>query len=224
MIDRYRWAGGEEHMLRYGVTSNVQIILVQPFFEEANRVRHLLVNIMRALEAEGIGTILPDLPGTGESLTPLQDVTLANWRDALGDAAARFGEATLLCASFRGGALIDDAVPAIAHWRCVPDTGQRLVRDLMRTRLTGAHEVKATDHVMLAGNRIGHVMLDALATTIPVPHPRLRTVRLETDANDADARVAGTPLWRRSEPGDDPVLEAALISDLTHWARQCDKS
>ncbi len=224
MIDRYRWRGGEEHMLRLGVMSDIQIIIIQPFFEEANRVRHLIINIMHALESEGIGTILPDLPGTGESLIALKNVTLADWQDALGAVSKGFGGTTLLCASFRGGALIDEAVPAAAHWRCAPDTGQRLVRDLMRTRLTGGQAAEAADHIILAGNRIGRGLLDALGTVIPVPHPIIRTVRLETDAADADARVAGAPLWRRSEPGDDPVLEAALVADLTHWARQCAKS
>ena len=49
----------------------------------------------------------------------------------------------------------------------------------------------------------------------------LRTVRLNSDAAEADAKLAGTPLWRRAEPGDDPELAAAMVADIAWWMSQC---
>jgi hypothetical protein len=223
---RYRWSGGREHILRIGCDNPIQIIMIAPFFEEANRMRQVLVALMRGLSEQDIGAVLPDLPGTGESLTPLTDVTIAGWRSALTAAASATRGKTILTVSFRSGALIDDAVPAKGHWRCAPETGHRLVRDLMRTRLTSTAAVDAAeDHVAVAGHLVSQSLLDALSSAVPVALPRggagVRVARLISDVAEADVRLAGGPIWRRSEPGDDPALRAAILADLIPWAKQC---
>ncbi|MEG8052367.1 hypothetical protein QP185_02180 [Sphingomonas aerolata] len=53
-------------MLRFGPDAGPRVIAVLPLFEEANRTRAFLVETLRALAGRGIGSILPDLPGTGE--------------------------------------------------------------------------------------------------------------------------------------------------------------
>jgi hypothetical protein len=58
----------------------------------------------------------------------------------------------------------------------------------------------------------------------PVTLPNLRTVRLKTDAAHADAQIEGTAAWRRSEPGDDPALQAAINADVINWVRTCARS
>jgi hypothetical protein len=153
-----------EHMLRFGPNHGIQIIVTPPFFEEANRVRHIIVTLMRALDDAGIGSVLPDLPGTGESLTPVVDVTLADWRDALKSSADMIkNEGKILFSlSFRGGALIDDATNADYYWRCAPETGPRLVRDLMRTQLTRGAVDTTVGMQVLAGNTVRQSLIDAI--------------------------------------------------------------
>lgn len=166
---------------------------------------------MRGLAANDIGSVLPDLPGTGESPIEISNVAFADWNEAL-KAVAEATKPTVI-AAFRGGALLDGAVAAKGHWRFAPETGARIVRDLRRAQLTGS--------TLYAGHAIGEDFLATLETALPLPLAPLRTVRLENDAGEADARVAGSPLWRRAEPGDDPELATALVADLTDWVKQC---
>jgi hypothetical protein len=64
-------------------------------------------------------------------------------------------------------------------------------------------------------------MIEALRAATPAPLGQARTVRLATEAADADAKLPGTPVWRRSEPGDDPRLEDAIVADIVAWVRTC---
>jgi hypothetical protein len=49
----------------------------------------------------------------------------------------------------------------------------------------------------------------------------LRTVRLATDRAEADRRIDGLALWRRSEPGSSSELAEVLAADLHAWSRAC---
>lgn len=178
-------------------------------------MRRIIVQVMRILEAEGVGATLPDLPAMGESIEPLADVTVQAWRSAIAAWAAETPGFTV-SAAFRGGALIDDAAGCNAAWRCAPETGQRIIRDLARASI-----VEDSDAIILAGNRISRSLHAELGAATPAPIQRLRTVRLLTDAAPADGQIAGSPVWRRSEPGDDDALVAAIGKDLSAWAKQC---
>ncbi|MEK6636951.1 MAG: hypothetical protein AABY88_02590 [Pseudomonadota bacterium] len=170
---------------------------------------------MRGLAANGIGSALPNLPGTGESLANIHDVLFSDWHEAL----SAFSEMVnpVVIASLRGGALLDDGLAANGYWRFAPETGARIVRDLKRTQLGGSDD----DPQLYAGHPISDDFLNVLQMIPPIPPAPLRTVRLESDAGEADAKIAGSPLWRRAEPGDDPELAAALVADLTDWVTQC---
>jgi pimeloyl-ACP methyl ester carboxylesterase len=220
MDAEYLWNGQREFILRFGEETAPKILFVQPFFEEANRVRHMIVNIMRHLAANGFSTALPDLPGTGESLVSLDQVSFADWQGALAAAAQALGNPQMVV-SFRTGSLVDHAADAAHIWRCAPETGARLVRDLMRTQLTGAAAEQHGDTVLLAGNRLRQTLIEDLKAAAPLPHQSLRVARLATDATDADVRLGGGPLWRRSEPGDDLLLQDAIVSSLMTWAKSC---
>jgi hypothetical protein len=207
----YSWRGGDELWLRHGAELPSQIIIIQPLFEEANRCRRLLVSVMHGLAANGIGSTLPDLPGTGESHADISTVAFSDWQAALSTVAEIVQPVVI--ASLRGGALLDGGLAAKGYWRFAPETGARIVRDLKRTQLSG--------NELYAGHAISDDFLAALeAASIP-PSAPLRTLRLESDAGEADAKIAGSPLWRRAEPGDDPALAAALVADLTEWVKQC---
>jgi hypothetical protein len=199
-----------EPWLSFGCNHDLQIIVIEPFFEEANRCRRLVAEIMRRLDLLSIGSCIADLPGTGESPVDIADVRLADWRRAAKELAPP------LVASFRGGALIDD-VASLGNWRFAPETGSRIVRDLKRTTLTNE------DRTLYAGHPLSEDFLSELELAMPLPCANLRTVRLDTDAGDADVKFPGSPLWRRAEPGEDSALASALAADLANWARLCVK-
>jgi hypothetical protein len=196
-----------EPLLKIGDNHPVQIIVLEPFFEEANRCRHMIAVMMRALDGLGIGSRIVALPGTGESLVSSDTIRLTDWRSALA------GQRADGVASFRGGALLDDAITAPCHWRFAPETGHRLVRDLKRTALAGG--------TLYAGHALSDAFLADLEATSAAPLSHLRTVRLESDGAEADVTYAGSPLWRRAEPGEDAALSAALAQDLADWMKQC---
>ncbi len=198
--------------LRFGRDCPLQIVMFQPLFEEYNRCRRLLCEVGRALERESIGLVLADLKGMGESATPIAEVSLASWRAEAASVVAEIAPAVV--ASLRGGALFDDVGDTRGRWRLAPETGARIVRDLRRTALTGH-----------AGLFVGHALSEAFMLELEGAEPSspagLRTVRLENDAGPADARIPGSPLWRRAEPGDDPAMATAVAADLAKWTRQC---
>jgi hypothetical protein len=208
----YRWRGGSEQWMQKGTEHRIQILIIEPLFEEKNRTRRLIADVMRGLEAAGIGSTLPDLPGTGESLVDIAAVSLGDWRNAAHAVADAIKP--MCVASFRGGALLDYVADHV--WRLAPETGARIVRDLKRTQLASAGPTP-----LYAGHPLSHEFLDELATAVPLGSVAIRTVRLESDPLDADLKIVGTPLWRRAEPGDDIELAAAISADLASWTMQC---
>lgn len=201
--------------MRSGADCDRQIIMLEPLFEEANRCRRLIAELMRRLAEQGIGVVLPDLPGTGESLTEIGTVTLTDWHDAI--AAVRATVAPVVVASMRGGALLDGGASAIGRWRFAPETGVRIVRDLKRTKASTAR----SDSPLYAGHHLSDAFLAGLESTPLTTGANIRTLRLESDAADADAKLPGAPLWRRAEPGEDAALAARLADDLCAWVQTC---
>lgn len=223
MIDSYAWRGGREAMLRFGPEDAPQVLVLPPLFEEANRTRHFLVEVMRGLAMQGIGSVLPDLPGTNDSLMATVDARLADWH-----AAITALPAPAMTVAVRGGALLDGVAGTDKHWRLSPETGARLLRDMVRaTAMTG--DMKAGDleaaarqqPTALAGNVIHPAMFGALDIASMSQKGTIRTVRLEDEAGEADARLSGTPLWRRAEPDHDPALAAAVVADIGEWMTSC---
>ena len=203
----------EPHLwMRFGINKPIQIAIFEPLFEEANRTRRLLSSVARLLENHDLGVTFSNLCGTGESLIDIADVRLADWRVAA--AAAIAAIKPVVIASLRGGALIDDAGTAKGWWRLAPETGARIVRDLRRTQLSG-------ETGLYAGHRLSDAMLTDLEGAIPAPLAPIRVARLESDTADADVKLAGSPLWRRAEPGEDMALAEAIAADLAAWTKLC---
>jgi hypothetical protein len=198
--------------LRIGSEQPLQVMVLGPLFEEHNRTRRALVQMARALDDRGVGTIFPDLAGTGESLEPIVRVSIARWHQEAAEAARLLGPTVI--ASMRGGSLIDDTCRARGWWRFSPETGARIVRDLKRTRLAGASD-------LYGGHSLSTAFLDDLESAVPAAVAPLRVVRLASETSDADALIDGSPLWRRAEPGEDKALSAALAADLADWVRRC---
>jgi hypothetical protein len=228
VIESYDWAGGREALLRFGPADGPLVVFAPALFEEANRTRAFAVTLLRALAGHGIAGLLPDLPGTAESLTELEDITTTDWVEAFSSSA---GGRPCHVAALRGGCLIAGNVPALSRWYFAPATGDSLVRDLIRTRQIADREEGGTldpasldadgPPIELAGNRVPRPLLRALRETESDQMPPCRIVRIEGDPHPADRYVPGAPLWRRSEPQNDPELAALLADDLAAWVRQC---
>lgn len=131
----------------------------------------------------------------------------------------------VVVASMRGGSIAHGEAGVAGHWRLSPITGQTVLRDLMRVRGVAGDDLpgQGDQTIEAAGNVISRAMADALEAhaEFETTHAPLRTVRLESDPAPADVKLFGVPLWRRAEPGNDPVLAALLADDLAYWVRQC---
>jgi len=215
-FDTYDWNGGREAMLRFGPESGPIVIAALPLFEEATR--QFTCTILRALADHGIGSILPDLPGAGESVVATLDAKLSDQRRAYSELTQRLGGRSYAL-SIRSGALLDTDADLAGRWHLAPQTGADLVRDLERTRAAAGKFDRGDEY---AGNRLSPEMLAELRDAVPCEDGLHRVVRLDTDPRAADATYAGAPLWRRSEPGNDISLVQQLAVDIALWIASCE--
>lgn len=174
---------------------------------------------MRVLDRIGIDSLLPDLPGTNESLAPQDRQTLADWRAAAAAAARHFGATHVL--SWRGGALL---VPAdLPGWRYAPVSGARLLRSLLRARTIAAREagreetlaqlqhVGRSEGIELAGWQLGPDLFAALE------HAEVAPSAVQVDIKQED--IGGTGLWLRAEAGVEPAQAEALAAIVARDAQ-----
>jgi hypothetical protein len=209
MNETYRWRGGTEMLFRHGAGSSITLLILPALFEEANRMRRFTVSVMRNLAENQIGTILPDLPGCGESLNKLSDVTLADWQAAVSNLTGNI----FASVAIRGGALLDNVFEN--RWRLAPETGERLLRDMVRATSFSEGisavelDTQARSHATrLAGNLIGPELYATLHEAVPVSAAHI-------------ANVDGPKLWRAAEPGDDPEYARLLADDIAAWTKTC---
>ncbi len=229
MPDHYHWSGGREAILRFGPAHGPVVMAILPLFEEANRTRAFAVTILRDLAARGIAGALPDLPGQGESLLPTEQTDLAKLRAGVAAAAASL-DRPVFSLAIRSGALLDGEAVLAGRYHLSPMAGADLRRELVRARQAAAREAgeafdpasldHASEPVELAGNRIAPALLAALTEAIPATHAA-RTVRLDSEARPADAKLAGSPLWRRAEPDNDSDFAARIADDIAQWIATC---
>ncbi|OYY69757.1 MAG: hypothetical protein B7Y47_11415 [Sphingomonas sp. 28-63-12] len=225
-------------MLRFGPDTGPVVMMLLPLFEEHNRTRTFAVTICRALADLGVASVLPDLPGQGESLLPTEAVTIFSLREYVESLADHIGhERKAYIAAIRSGAMLDSFAIVAGRWYLSPHDGPALLKDLTRAKqaqlglsvtlpacwyLDGDLPDGAPDPaVEIAGNLINPLLLADLEAVSPIDGGVLRIVRLESDPAAADAKFPGAPLWRRSEPGNDPALAALLAADIADWVRQC---
>lgn len=223
MIDHYDWPGGREAMLRFGPADGPVVVAALPLFEEANRTRAFVVTILRELAARRIGGALPDLPGTGESLVPTDAATIMKMRDAY-EAATHRLPGVAYGFGIRSGALLDSLALLNGRYYVTPQEGPDLLRELAKVRQEPSPDGWWADEDVfeIAGNRIPSGLLAELTGVTPFDSGTIRTVRLESDPKPADRKFPGAPLWRRSEPDNDPALAALLADDIAAWVRRCE--
>jgi exosortase A-associated hydrolase 2 len=125
------------------------VLVVPPFAEEMNKCRAMMTDVAVALAQRGIGTVLPDLYGTGDSGGDFSDGDLAVWREDLllamqwcrqrlhavtGILAVRLGCA-LAAALVSSGRT--EAMSRTVLWQPVFDGGRHLTQ-FLRLRITAA--------------------------------------------------------------------------------------
>jgi pimeloyl-ACP methyl ester carboxylesterase len=203
--------------MRIGPEGGQPILILPPLLEEMNRTRAFLASLMRSLAGRGFGCWLPDLPGTGESERALESCSWNDWQAAVWDAAhhvaAAAGRGTLI-AGIRGGALLGGS------WRFAPAAGASLARDLVRAASLKPEELSG-EQVDAAGYRLSAGLFAELRAAELPSGDAVRTVRLASDPAEADLKLDGPALWRRSEPGNAPALAEVLADDLATWFERC---
>ncbi|WP_440978042.1 hypothetical protein ACQHGV_09765 [Sphingomonas pseudosanguinis] len=230
MIDFYDGPGGREAMLCLGPAQGPVVLVALPFWEEANRTRVVAVAMLRALARHGIGGVLPDWPGTGESLVETEKASFAQWRLAHRSVAEMLAARRCYGVSMRGGTLVDGLADLAGRWHLAPMTGEAVLRDVIRLR--AAAGLRGDEHgvfgaespVRVAGNRVSPHFLAELAGATPLAPEAIpyRVVRLGHDRAPADRTIDAVPPWRRAEPQEDPELAATLAEDIAQWIATCE--
>lgn len=212
-----------------------QLLIVPPLFEEMNRTRTLLAGIGRRLTEHGIGSWLPDLPGTGDSELPLTTVRWHQWRDtvtALSELITATSRTRPHLFAVRGGALLAGAANSASRYLLAPvASGERLLRELMRTRHAADQERGEAGTLAELEGRIaketlelgGYPVTPALAADLRLAHPEgsppTRTVALA--GGKGDRLFDGPPVWRQAEPLAAPALALEIADDLADWIATC---
>ncbi len=219
----YVTGGCHEFLMSFGPQNGPQLLVIPPLLEELNRTRKLLSDLMRTLAAHGIGTHLPDLPGTGESERVFEAVSWSDWEVAVHDIAKIASPDAVV--SFRGGCLLDHAAGCEKTIRFAPTEGKRLIRDLIRSRAvtdTGFDSatqkaVFETGPTMLGGYPVSANFASAMRNAEPKDAPGVHTIRLTGDRGDAEIHIEGSPLWHRAEPSGSPEMVRRLADIIAEW-------
>ncbi|MXP25345.1 hypothetical protein GRI39_04700 [Altererythrobacter indicus] len=214
MISAWSAPTGEAEMVAYFDHQRLHRLLILPaLFDEANKMRHQTLAVMRHLDHRQIDSFLPDLPGCNESLVPLEEQSLSLWIDAAKAAAQSFQATHVL--AIRGGALLTP--PGLPGWRYAPVSGKSILRQLIRSRTissteAGRREKSASlfeqgrkEGIELAGFSLGPSMIAELEESEIPLSPRWRDIE--------QASLNGPPLWLRAEP-DFAADQAERLADI----------
>ena len=189
-----------------------RLLIVPALFDEANRMRRQTVEIMRRLDGAGIDSILPELPGLGESLADAAQQTLGDWQLALEGLARHFVASHVL--AIRGGCLL--APTNLPGWRYAPTTGHSQLRHMLRARIVAAREAgrdesvdgliaqARADGIDLGGHRFSAEGFGEIFAAVPRP--------AASQSDVAQDLVGGGALWIRAEPGEDTGQADAIAA------------
>ena len=175
-------------------------------------MRRFTVEVMRRLDGAGVDCVLPDLPGTNESVQQLGTQGVEDWLDAMAAAALHFGASHVL--GIRGGCLFTpDTLPG---WHYAAVKGGSVLRQMLRARMVSAREAgrdeaageimdqARADGIEMCGYRLGADMVRGLETLEPRARPGVSDI--------AQGTLGAAGLWLRAEPGEDPAQADALAA------------
>lgn len=188
----------------------LRLLIVPALFDEGNRMRRFTVETMRRLDAAGIDTFLPDLPGCNESLQPLDAQDPTDWLDATAAAARHFAATHAL--GIRGGCLFTPARLPALHYAPVKATS--ILRQMLRARMLAAREagreetrdglaeMALTAGITLVGYELGADFYHHFEPMTPAPGA----------AQIAHEQLEGPGLWLRAEPDENAAQADALAA------------
>ncbi len=160
------------------------VIFVPPFAEEANKSRHMFSLLASSLAAEGIGSILFDYYGTGESQGYFEQASLSGYTRDLVDVSQSIvvNDVPVCLVCLRLGALV--ALNGYSEWANIdkvvfinPVTnGKQLINQFFRLRIAGGlssneakvsvkdikAELEQTGYTEIAGYTISKTLVDEL--------------------------------------------------------------
>ncbi len=207
-------SSADELALAFDDFRRFRLLIVPALFDEANRMRRFTVEVMRRLDAAGVDSFLPDLPGCNESLAPLDAQTPASWQAAMAGAAKHFRASHVL--GIRGGALVMPA--ALPGWRYAPTKGASVLRQMLRARILASREAGRDESqegllaeglrqgLDLAGYRLGFEFINQFQNLVPDN---------SSNASYIDQDMIGSSgLWLRAEPAEDRAAADALAAIL----------
>lgn len=194
--------GGEEFVLSFDEGRQCRVLVIPALFDEGNKLRHFTVDVMRRLDAAGIDSFLPDLPGTNESLAPLGEQALAGWREYL-HAAAGHLQATHVLA-IRAGAVLDPAHLPSVHYAATKAASQ--LRTMARAQAMAEKEAghPVSREELLASGQAQGVTLAGYNLGATMVRQLLKAEAHTPTASVAQGDLGGSGLWLRAEPAHDP--------------------
>lgn len=208
----------EELLVSFAAQDGRSVLVIPPLFDEHNKLRRQLVEVMRRLGEAGIGSHLPDLPGWNESLRPLETQTIAFWRDAIVQAAK-----SLKCSHFlavRSGALL--APEKMNGWLYAPQSGAKLLRGMIRARIIASKEAgspESSEELYERGRKEG-LLLSGWSISAEMFREIESAQADQSDTHNLieQSHVGGAGLWLRAEPDEDAdqadTLATTIIEDL----------
>ncbi len=206
--------GEKEYALGFDCQRTRRILVIPALFDEATKLRHFTVEVMRRLDTMGIDSMLPDLPGTNESATPLEKQTLTGWQAAMHAAAKHFRATHVL--AIRGGALLADLGMPTILYAPVPGSGQ--LRAMLRAQVIADSEAARgttrdallesgrKNGLRLAGYCLGPAMIAELEDAQPPQDGAATTI--------PQSELGGGGLWLRAEAGHDPAQADVLANRI----------
>ncbi len=202
----------DEFALSFDRSRRARLLIVPALFDEGNKLRRFTVDLMRRLDAAGIDSVLPDLPGCNESLLPLQAQDPTDWLDAMTAAARHFRATHAL--GIRGGCLF---VPqGLSAFHYAPVRAAAILRQMLRARILSSREAgreesrdalaqaAVTQGITLAGYDLGADFYRHFEAMAPQPVTGVLT----------QEEIGGSGLWLRAEPSHDPAQSEVLCAVL----------
>jgi exosortase A-associated hydrolase 2 len=225
-----------------------EVLLVPPFAEEMNRSRRMLALQMAAFAVRGVGSLLVDPSGTGDSEGDFAEATWEGWRLDMLAAADWLGRRSdgpiamlglrlscfLALAIARGGAIPLDR---LILWQPVL-SGETAMTQMLRLRLAGemavAGDAKLTtkelrsrlaagEVVEVAGYPLSGTLVDAidhlrLVDMVPPPGPRVDWIEVIQDSGVGIGPAASAVLERWRAAGCD--VRPRTVAGEPFWSLQ----
>lgn len=202
----------EEMALVFDGKRDRRLLVLPPLFDEASKFRRQVLEIMMRLDAAGIDSLCPDLPGCNESLAPHEAQSVAGWREAASAAARHFRATHVL--GLRAGAWL--APRELPGWLYAAPNPQTVLRTLLRSRTLAAREAGREESgaaLLVEGRRDGLVLGGwALGPQLICELEVLGLLPVAGQAPIPADALPGSPLWLRAENACDAAQADALVA------------